>query len=231
MEVTEAGLEYYVEVENSGVFATDPAGAPAESFSGGGVPTTVATATIPNCRGRLSAGPAGHGHQRTPCPRAASSWPGRCFTGQGEKTSYQTAGSGGRFLRCLLPFRLEHSGARGLEYYVQVQTLTGTPDRSAGQSCHCAPHHHHQRPGSGRRAGHSGNTYHMVSMPLDFGEGVYRDWEDLLSGQPVFGTYDPLRWRCYKYDPVRVKYIEMDPDLDAAAVRAGAWQGFLADLP
>jgi hypothetical protein len=95
-------------------------------------------------------------------------------------------------------------GARGLEYWVQVTTLStslrfpeGTepaPIRTKVQDLA------EDRP-------HPGVRYRLLSVPLDFGADFSGSLADLLADQ--LGTYDPVRWRAYWYDPLAEANLEL----------------------
>ena len=214
IDVTESGLEYYIEMENSGVFATDPVGAPAEVyFQAVAAPTAVTSSPVPNAGAEFLQGQAVA--VTTTLPLGSEFVEGSLYFRQGGQPAFQTTALEGIAPTLSASIPPDYSGVRGLEYFVQVQTMTETltdPPVGPAESPHTITV---SVLDLAAEQATSGGTYHMVSMPLDFGEGVHRDWEDLLSGQDVFGTYDPLRWRCFRYDPVGLAYAELDPDQDS----------------
>jgi len=60
-----------------------------------------------------------------------------------------------------------------------------------------------------------GNSYRMVSVPLDLGPDYSGTLEAILADENEFGSYDPTRWRAFRYlaDPGRnVELSEEPPD-------------------
>jgi hypothetical protein len=100
-------------------------------------------------------------------------------------------------------------GERGLEYHVEAMSLTSIlRDPPSGE--------HQIRVsvadlGEPRASGPL--QYRMVSVPLDFGD-FSGTIGDLVSDQPEFGPYDITRWRCFRYQAEKDRYGELsDPNL------------------
>ncbi len=98
------------------------------------------------------------------------------------------------------------SGPRGVQYWVETRIIrNGRKDTLTDP-----PVLPDARPRSIRVTvqnldepqAHTGKLYRMVSVPLDFGQGFAGSLEALLAEQPAFGPYDPVKWRCFRYDSV-----------------------------
>jgi hypothetical protein len=197
--VTEDGLRYYVQVENSGVIAADPPGAPDSAFAVGcrfssfplsgprffeGRPIQVVTNFSAFDSGILHYRPAGtHAYASVPIdinqPIPLATIPDSVVS------------------------------PRGIEYWMEITRGTETqtdPEANPGD-----------RPKSirvtveGLAEDHDfdGGHYRMVSVPLEFGRDI--TLEALLSDQPAFGPYDPLRWRAFRYALAdsQFRYVEL----------------------
>ncbi len=95
-------------------------------------------------------------------------------------------------------------GPRGVEYRIEVMTLRDTlhyPDDAGGFDTVRTKvqdlAEEHTR---------SGGRYRILSVPLDFGSDFAGSLDALLTDQ--LGTYDPVRWRSFVYDPVSESNIE-----------------------
>jgi len=100
-------------------------------------------------------------------------------------------------------------GERGLEYHIEARSLAADlRDPPVGE--------HQIRVNvpdlvEPRAAGPS--QYRMVAVPLDFGD-FSGTIGDLVTDQPEFGTYDVTRWRCFRYLEDKNGYGELsDPSL------------------
>ncbi|NIW25135.1 MAG: hypothetical protein GWN29_11520, partial [Gammaproteobacteria bacterium] len=49
----------------------------------------------------------------------------------------------------------------------------------------------------------------MLSVPLDFGSDFSGTLEALLQDQAEFGTYDPVRWRAFRFLPATSNNVEI----------------------
>ena len=222
--VTEDGVQFYLRVENSGVFATDPAGAPDSAYfqpvaAPAGIASVVAQADgagefpigrlTPIVVSLLEGSRFENGalyYRRT----GAADYDSVAMTAD-EVTPGQPASPS-----AVLP--AEVVGPRGVEYWVRVSTLRRTLTDPARDP---AAHPRVVRTNVASLAeteSHAGERYRMVSVPLDLSLPIAASLEALLSDQAEFGSYDPLRWRSYRYQPETGGYLEIAPD----AVASGA---------
>jgi hypothetical protein len=100
-------------------------------------------------------------------------------------------------------------GERGLEYHVEARSLSADlRDPPSGEHqirVNVADLAEPQAAGA--------LQYRMVSVPLDFG-GFSGTIGDLVSDQPEFGPYNITRWRCFRYQAEKNRYGELsDPFL------------------
>jgi hypothetical protein len=225
--VTEAGLEYYVRVENSGIFTTDPPGGPGSPFFYPvAAPGGISTAARADLGGRYGAG------RDIPVevllPQGASFVEGKLFHRAGGGAAYDSLDlalaevTPGVFVPgAVVPGSAV--GPRGVEYWVRVQTRTRLlTDPAQGPAEH---------PRAVRTdvaslvegESHAGARYRMVSVPLDLELPRDNTLEALLSDQPEFGPYDATRWRSFRYDPASETYLELSS--------ANAAGGALRPLP
>ena len=207
--VTEAGLEYYIKVENSGVFASDPRNAPDDSVFSRDVasPQTIAAVAQPNSGSDYL-----EGRDVTvfvSLPLGAEFVRGALHFRAGGETEYRTSPvqPDDPLPSAVIPDSLV--GPRGLEYWVEAQTLTATltdPRGAPGETPHTVrvtvldlmeQEVYRER------------AYRMISIPLDFGPGFAGTLEALLSDQAAFGPYDPTQWRSFRYLPASRGYMEL----------------------
>jgi hypothetical protein len=198
--VREAGLEYYIRVENSGIRATDPPAAPDSTFTQSvAPPQQIVSTPSPNLGvAFLESRPI---RVEIGVPQGAEFVRGTLHYRRGGERGYQTAEviSAAPFPAGTIPDSA--CSARGVEYWVEVETLTRRlTDPPQSPSDHprsisitvsnlIEPH------------SHPGLVYRMFSVPLLFGEELTGTIEALLSDQVEFGPYDPTRWRAFRYDP------------------------------
>jgi hypothetical protein len=210
--VTEAGLEYFIRVENSGVFGADPPGAPASFYTQAvESPTGVSSEPVPNS--------------------------GADYLSGRDIKVYAVIPTGTRFLGGALHYRVGGSsdymvdslvlddvfpeaaipgsivGACGVEYWLEVQTETARlSDPSVTPSLYphvipvtvqdlVEPRVH--------AGGEEASAYRMMSVPLQFQEEFTGTIEALLADQPAFGPYDPVKWRSWVYLPETGTYGEL----------------------
>ena len=200
--VTEAGLEFFIRVENSGVVAVDPPGAPDSSFfQPVAAPSGITVVPQPTSRSEFLQGRDIVVQVSTPV--GAEFVSGVLYYRPGGASAYDsTLVAVSDILHVpvgVIPAAIV--GARGVEYWVAAQTMTrrltwpalnaaASPDTlriTVGELSEPE-----QRPGG---------RYRMLSVPLDFGPGSTGSLADLLVDQSEFGTYDPVRWRSFVYDP------------------------------
>lgn len=195
--VTEAGLAYYIELRNHPASATDPPGAPDSSYHVTVPrPSILTTAPQPNSGDDqflsgldvrvilgLEAG-------------ASFQW-GTLHYRRGGESAYDSvlvADDGGILSGVIPGFA---AGLSGLEYWVEVTTLDTTlrspPPGARPQTIQVTV------PEIEEGASFPGRAYRMVSLPLDFGPAFTGTLGTLLGGDPVFGSYEQTRWRCFRY--------------------------------
>jgi hypothetical protein len=206
--VTEAGLEYYFKIENSGVFATDPPGAPDSVFSRAvSSPQLITAAAQPNSGADFLE--ARDVKILVSLPLGAEFVQGTLHYRPGGEAAYQTSSFEADDP---LPVALVADtlvGPRGLEYWVEVQTLTARltdPSRSSDESPHSI---RVTVPDLVEERSYPERAYRMVSVPLDFGSEFTGTLEALLSDQVAFGPYDPTQWRSFRYLPGSKGYAEL----------------------
>ncbi|HUV37937.1 MAG TPA: FG-GAP-like repeat-containing protein, partial [Patescibacteria group bacterium] len=204
--VTEAGLEYYVRVENSGIFAVDPPGAPNDSlfFQAVEPPTALSSAPVPNEGGSYVEGR--DIRVQITMPDGAVFKSGTLYYRRGGEEEYVDAGI---LAGELLPYAVipdTAAGPRGLEYWVEVHTmtsrLTDPPSRPETYprsipviSVNLA------EPQS-----HPGEQYRMLSVPLGMEGTIMGAVSDDIGGA------DNTRWRMFAYDADRSDYVEIPND-------------------
>ncbi len=207
--VTEGGLQYYIRVENSGVFATDPPGAPDDSVFSRAVaaPQSIMSAPQPNAGADFLE--ARDVKVQVSLPIGAEFVEGTLHHRRGGESVCRSSPleAGNPLPFAVIPDSLV--GPRGLEYWVEVQTLTRTltdpahtPDRSPHAIRISVSDLVEERQYPER-------SYRMVSVPLDFGPEFTGTLEALLSDQAAFGPYDPVKWRAYRYLPAAKSYAEL----------------------
>jgi len=218
--VTEVGLEYYVRVENNGVFATNPVGAPAAvNFQAVQVPTQVTLIPVASTS-------AGHPVGREVLVGAELGVGARFVEGvlyyrRGGEWDYRQApfAAGEPRPFAVIPDTLADES--GIEYWCSIRTLTAElvdpPVNPAG------------RPrvlpvlveGLAAPEAVAAGLYRMISVPVDFGDSFTGTLESMLYAQSSFGSYDPVRWRSYRYLPELGQYREFPEDKNAFVLRPG----------
>jgi hypothetical protein len=210
--VTEAGLEYYIRVKNSGVLATDPPGAPHDSTFCQAVASPKAISATPH----PSSGPDFlEGRDITvlvSLPNGTEFIEGTLHLRMGGEYAYQDLSlqKAEPLPRVVIPDSLV--GPRGVEYWVDVRTLTtsltypaGNPEGSPAVIRVTVADLEEEQTSPA-------NQYRMVTVPLDFGIDFTGTMEALLSDQGSFGPYDPFRWRCFRYLASLDDYAELSEE-------------------
>ncbi|HEY6194729.1 MAG TPA: FG-GAP-like repeat-containing protein [Candidatus Eisenbacteria bacterium] len=213
--VTEAGLEFFVRVENSGIFATDPPSAPESSFfQPVASPTTIAATALEASTGGHPVGSPLISY--VTLPQGARFQRGELFYRSGGAASYDSLQleitqivpglsapaatiPGGRV------------AARGLEYWVRIETQTATLTDPAQAP---AANPHIVRTDVSALAepfSHPAERYRLVSVPLELNLAAASSLEAIASDQPEFGPYDPTRWRSFRWQPGSESYLEISP--------------------
>jgi hypothetical protein len=198
--VTERGVEYYVKVENSGFWATQPAGAPAAFFT-----QAVAAPSSVTAVPRPSSGPdflVGRDIEvEILLPDGTSFVSGDIHYRQGGQQVYATGTFAPDLLgRPVATIPESFVGPSGVEYWAEVRTLKTleTPLRypafGAAFDVIRTTVQNLVEPSE-----HPGSRYRLLTVPLDLGDDFSGSLDAVLSDQ--FGPYDPVRWRAYSYDP------------------------------
>jgi hypothetical protein len=207
--VTESGLDYYIRVENSGIFASDPAGAPDAGVFYQAVASPAAISVIPY----PSSGPDFlEGRDITllvSLPDGTEFVDGTLHVRVGGEEDYEALA-----LEDPQPLPIgvipdSVVGARGVEYWVEVHTLTTSLTHPAADPEDSPAVITVTVPDLSEGAVWSAGEYRMVTVPLDFGVNFTGTLEALLSDQAAFGSYDPVRWRCFRYVPASAGYAEL----------------------
>ncbi len=224
--VKEAGLEYYIKVENSGIFSTDPPGAPDNSVFTQAVEAPAEISSFPRSN-------SGSGFLENRPIRIEVFLPvGTIFvdgllhyrTGGEEAYRTQNLLLEEPIIAASIPDSL--TGPRGLEYWVEVNTLTRTltdPPNNPNQSPHTiriTVQNIQEDDAS------PAFKYRMVSIPLLFSEDFTGTLEALLSDQKEFGPYDTINWRSFRYIPDSLRYAELSEEWAAEHFRPQPGKGF-----
>jgi hypothetical protein len=202
--VTEAGFDYFTRIENSGVFGTDPPGAPTVFYSQAvESPTRISAEPIPTSGQEYLTNR--EIRVQVILPTGSSFREGALHYCEGGATNIviDSLVGGDVFPVAAIPDSM--ATARGIEYWVDVNTLTAhLSDPPVDPSLHprtlqitvqdlIEPHAH--------RGGEKAESYRIMSIPLEFKEDFSGTIEALLSDQAAFGPYDPVKWRSWVYLP------------------------------
>ena len=210
-EVTEAGLEYYLEARNGRSTVTSPPGAPAAAprFQAVAPPHRLGAIVLPHSDAGILA-------DRDIFIRLVPA-SGTVFTDgvvqfrRGGETAFQSApvqaDSTARIPATMV-------GARGLEFHIEARTATAQlREPPTGEQMIRV-----QVPALAEPQATEARRYRMVSVPLDFGDFT-GTFGDLVSDQGEFGPYDVTRWRCLRYLPESAAYGELSTPGLAGAFR------------
>ncbi|HET9326241.1 MAG TPA: kelch repeat-containing protein, partial [Candidatus Eisenbacteria bacterium] len=198
--VTERGVDYYVRVDNSGFSSWQPALAPDSVF-------TQRVARSDSIRGVpqpefLSGRPI---EVEVDLPLGSIFESGTIHYRRGGEASYATDPLARDVLgRPVATIPDTCVGSRGVEYWIEATTFGGPLQFASAQSPATI---RVTVPSLQEPVSHPGMRYRLLSVPLDFGESSTSTLADLLSDQ--LGTYDPVRWRAYRYDPVLPGNVEL----------------------
>lgn len=200
--VTERGLEYYVEVENSGVIRRDPPTAPDTLFSAAvAQPNSVATSARPTAGAGFLEGVAIT--VQVGLAQGAKFESGFLYFRPGGTAAYDSTAieRAGLLLEGVIPDSVVT--ARGVEYWARVVTATRTltdPPAMPGEQPRFVQT---TVPTLAEPSTRPGGRYRMISVPLQFGPEFRGNFADLLSDQREFqsnaGTFDPAVWRSFRY--------------------------------
>jgi hypothetical protein len=210
--VTEAGLEYYIRVENSSVFAFDPAEGPAGHpyLLSVRPPMSIVSTPVPNTgSGFLDTQPI---RIEVLLPTGASYQGGTLHYRRGGEPEYRSDSLSYAPPTVVGVIPGDFAGPRGVEYWVEVRTLQSTltdpPEEFASHPRTCSITVQDLMESDV----HPGVVYRMTSIPLSFPDSFNGTLEALLADQAEFGPYDPHQWRAYRYDPARGKYAEISEE-------------------
>jgi hypothetical protein len=202
--VTELGLEYYVEVENSGVARTDPPGAP-DSVRTQAVTRPTSVLSVP-----LSSGigfPEGQALPiRVDLPPGAIFRSGALHYRIGGVTSYASIALDGEADPPAIP--AADVGPRGIQYWVEVTTATTVVTDPAENPAELPKSVQItvstlMEPEEAARL-----DFRMVSVPVAFPGGLGITLEDILADEADFGPFAERRWRAMRFDPEACGYVE-----------------------
>jgi hypothetical protein len=201
IHVTELGLDYYVQVQNSGVIATDPQGAPDSTYAVG---VRFTSDPLPDSGPRLEGQPINVITSFTSIDSGSLHYR-RAGDHAYHTVSINTEG------HPVATIPDSFVGARGVEYWMEIMRDTERQTDPPGQDPGARPRtirvtaeglrEEQDYPGDG--------LYRMVSVPLDLDSDV--TLEALLSDQSAFGPYDPLKWRSFRYAMIssEPRYVEL----------------------
>jgi hypothetical protein len=96
-------------------------------------------------------------------------------------------------------------GPRGLDYWIEVQTLTRPLTFPANDPAGAPATLRTLVQNLAEPELHPAEGYRVLAIPLDFGTDTPRRLEDLS----MLGSYDPLRWRAFRFDPASQSTIEL----------------------
>lgn len=203
-KVTEAGIEYFIRVENSGVFGTDPPNAPDDSVF-------LQAVKSPD---RVTVSPKSSLEENRDIeldinlPQGALFVEATVFYRMGGAVSYDSSNTD--VLEATIP--AASVGYRGIEYWARVATLTQTltypaidPSQSPSQIPVLVMDLKEPKIHSG---GTDQSAYRIITIPLQtptFSGSI----ESMLSDQDEFGPYDPVRWRLWRYIQNTGSYLEL----------------------
>ena len=208
--VSEVGVEYWVQAQNSAFATTVPADAPLGTrHQSVASPTAITLTPRPLTGTELVAGREIAVELTLPAGAAMD-------TGE---LHYR---AGGREEFAVVPFVPDALGrptamipdtavgASGIEYWADVHTRTAAlrspalPLLATGLRVRV--------PDLLEPREHPGNRYRILSIPLDFGTEFSGGIDGLLTDQ--LGTYDRTHWRAFAYDPLAPGYVELATPAD-----------------
>jgi hypothetical protein len=198
--VTEHGLEYYFEYENSGIVVADPRGAPQDTILRIPVaaPTSISVLARPTSRSDFLSDSLITIEAQLPAGSAFQS--GSIHYRRGGAATYVSTplarSDRPDVVTGVIPG--EVVGARGIEYWVEVATLKSSTPLTFPRTTPAA------LPATIQVAvrnlveptPHEGGRYRLLGIPLDCGPQP-PDIASVLSNE--FGTYDPVQWRLFRW--------------------------------
>jgi hypothetical protein len=204
-DISERGLEYYVEMENSGIIATDPPGAPANIFTQTvASPMYLEVSAIPNSGSDFA--------EFTDIDVLAlvkegtEVTVGSLFYRPGGAHGFGSVSISGSVPVLSASIPGDAVTDRGVEYWIEIETATTVlTDPSTSPST--APRTIQVTVSNLQEAvEHPGQRYRMLSIPLRFADAFDGQISDLLE----LGPTNPTEWRLYRYLGLN---IELSPDL------------------
>jgi len=233
-DVTELGLEFFIELENSGVFATDPQDTTGGHFWTQAVaaPAGITGAPIPNAElGYLVARPI---RVDVSLPQGAIFQQGNLHYRQGGDVDYQILSLQPDETSLFATIPSTAVGPRGVEYWVEVETgtmpaakvLLTDPPADAALHPHVIPI---AVPDLAEPRVHPAWQYRMISIPLRFSDEFTGTLEALLAEQSEFGPYPPDpagQWRCFRRIIGQNEYVELSHPDHTADFRPQPGRGF-----
>ena len=105
------------------------------------------------------------------------------------------------------PIPSEVIGPSGVQYWISASTLLSDRVTDPPQNPENQPHTFQVEVGNLQEPGDIPDRYRMASVPLVFHQDV--TLEDLLADDSFFGSYDPVNWRSFRYLPDLAGYSEL----------------------
>jgi hypothetical protein len=194
--VTERGVEYYVQVRNSGY--AEPPTAPAAYLPQAVAPPSSMTA-LPRPTSGTDFLLGRDIEVEMALPPGSEFVSGTIHYRQGGEPSFgsDTLSVSDLTGRPVATIPGSIAGPYGVEYWVEVQTLRSTLRYPAAAPAFSTIRIKVQN--LVEPSVHAGVRYRLLAVPIDFGVDFAGSLDALLTDQ--LGTYDPVRWRAYTYDP------------------------------
>ena len=200
--VTEGGLEYYVQVENSGIFALDPWRAPSLfHYQEVESPVSLTAVPIPNSGSSYIEGL--DINIQVLLQNGSQFQEGNLFYRRGGEESYTSSTLAYSDTAMIATIPGSTAGPRGLEYWVGVQTLTTAltepahePERNPHQIRITIPDLIEEHPFAGEK-------YRLLSIPLAMEGTITGALTDDIGGP------DNTRWRMFAYAADAGSYSEI----------------------
>ncbi len=205
-DVTERNLDYYIEVENSGIFSADPPGAPDDSLFYQAVqqPASISTSPVPNRESDFMEGV--DIKVSVELPEGAIFGGGTLFYRRGGDSLFSSVDitEGELYPQGAIPDSV--AGPRGVEYYAEVQTMTRTltdPPSEPELSPRCIRITSEDLEES---SSHDALAFRLLSIPLKIDAPITGVVTDDIGGP------DNTAWRMFAYENESGGYIELPSD-------------------
>jgi hypothetical protein len=196
--VTEQGVDYFVQVENGIFAAVQPSGAPDSFFT---QPVSAAASFTALAGDSLVGKPIA---VEVRLPAGAVFQSGLLHYRPGGNSAYATAAvaadTAGRLVGVIPDSMVT---PRGVEYWIEVHTLESSLRYPVGQPPALL---RTKIRDLAEANSHPARRYRLVTVPVDFGD-LQVSMADLLANE--LGVYDPVRWRCFWYDPSHLGNVEL----------------------